>query len=358
LTIVINQFFIVINGGKMKRTQILVAGLLLILTSCRAANHQTLSEVFPMLKTEEFAEVKHTISCNSLAPLALINHYYNDDVAAVTNFVNELGKTKVRRYAKLPESKNVACPTINTYAFKNEALEFTFDVTNMFVVKDDVYYELEELPNIVTTYSSYSFSGSTTITEVFNSEGKEITDFSLSLPSLEFKELTELSGNNVNFTIETVGGIISVYDAVTFGLNVGEQIERFYEVISGDTFANLFDTNNNFTDDTMLLANIPQQLTFRNQKYKMITSGFFEWQDIQLDLLIAYFVNERDYDVFYLENPDIEYCIDEANTLYYAAGPSKFPLYSLVGHAIEQLLGLLLPQGGGSPMIFLNISCV
>ena len=342
----------------MKRTPILVASLLMTLTSCTNANRKTLSEVLPMLKTEEFNAVKHTVGCNSLAPLALINHYYNDNVATVTNFANELGKTKVRRYAKLPDDKNVACPTINTYVFTNEAIEFTFDVTNMFVVKDDVYYELEALPSIATTDSFYSFSGSTTITEILDSEGKEITEFSLSLPSLEFKELTEFSGNNVNFTIATVGGIISVYDAVTFGLNVGEQIERFYEVISGDTFANLFDTNNNFTDDTMLLANIPQQLTFRNQKYKMITSGFFEWQDIQLDLLIAYFVNERDYDAFYLENPDIEYCIDETNTLYYAAGPSKFPLYSLVGHAIEQLLGLLLPQGGGSPMLFLNISCV
>ncbi len=342
----------------MKRTQILVAGLLLILTSCRAANHQTLSEVFPMLKTEGFAEVKHTVSCNSLAPLALINHYYNDDVAAVTNFVNELQKTKVQRYKKLPESKNVACPTINTYVFTGDAVEFTFNVTNMFVVKEDVYYELESLPSISTTESSYSFSGSTTITEILDSEGKELTDFSLSLPSLEFKELTEFSGSNVNFTIETVGGIISVYDAVTFGLNVGEQIERFYEVISGNTFSSLFDANNNFTDDTMLLANIPQQLTFRNQKYKMITSDFFEWQDIQLDLLIAYFVNERDYDAFYLENPDVEYCLDETNTLYYIDGPSKFPLYSLVDHAIEQLLALTLPQGGGSPMLFLNISSV
>lgn len=342
----------------MKRIEILVVGLLLTLTSCGTLNRQTLGEVLPVLVTEEFAEVKHTVSCNSLAPLALINHYYNDDVAAVTNFVKELQNTKVRHYKKLPDEKNVACPTINTYAFTNEAIEFTFDVTNMFVLKDDVYYELETLPSIATTNGSYSFSGSTTITEILDSEGKEITEFSLSLPSLEFKELTEFSGNNVNFTIETVGGIISVYDAVTFGLNVGEQIERFYEVISGDTFATLFDANNNFTDDTMLLANIPQQLTFRNQKYKMITSGFFEWQDVQLDLLIAYFVNERDYDAFYLENPDIEYCIDETNTLYYAAGPSKFPLYSLVGHAIEQLLALTLPQGGGSPMLFLNISSV
>lgn len=222
------------------RTKILVTGLLLTLTACGAANRQTLGEVLPTLKNEVFNEVKHTASCNSLAPLAVINHYYNDDVTAVTAFVNELLATKVQRYKKLPENKNVACPTINTYVFTNERTTFTFDVTNMFVVKDNIYYELEELPSITPTRTTHSFSRSTMIVATRDLVGKEVTDFSLSLSDLEFRELTEFSENIVNFTLETHGGIISVYDEVTFGLDVGEHTARFYEVISDTNFATLF----------------------------------------------------------------------------------------------------------------------
>lgn len=342
----------------MKRIEILVVGLLLTLTSCGIVNKQVLATVLPLLTAHDYNGAKHTVSCNSLAPLALISHYYNDDTIAVAKFVDELEKTYVQDYAKLPESQNVACPTINTYVLTNEEVEFTFDVTNMFVFKNERYYEIETLPTFPTLYVTKSFSQSTIVVEIRDDNHHLVTNTPLDLRGLEFKESTLINQSSVKFTIETGGGIISVYDRVTFGLNVGEQTERFYEVISEETFASLFDANNNFTDETMLLANIPQQLNFRNQKYKMITSSFFEWQDIELDILIAYFVNARDYAAFYLENPDVEYCIDETNTLYYIDGPSKFPLYSLVGHPSEQLIALTLPKGEGSPMFFRNISSV
>lgn len=224
----------------MKKTNILVSSLLFILTSCAGQFKQNLGSLLPELLENEFSLVKHTIGCNSLAPLAIIDHYYNDDLAAITKFVSELEKTNLKKYKKLPDDKNVACPQINTYSFSNHETKFSFEIVNMFLVKDDLYYELEELPAIAATRTSHSFSGSTTILEVLDDNGGEVTELSIPLPLIEFEKITGFSERDVQFTIETHGGIISIYDAVTFGLDVGEQTEQFYKVINDNTFANLF----------------------------------------------------------------------------------------------------------------------
>lgn len=224
----------------MKKIKILVSSLFVLLSSCANFPDQKLGTILPELVENEFSLLKHTISCNSLAPLAIIDHHYNDDLAAIDKFIGELEKTSTKRYNEIPDNKNVLCPQINTYSFFNDELNFTFDVINMFVVKNDVYYELEQLSSFVATRTTHGFSKSTMILKILDASGEQLVDSSLTLPSLEFEEIAEFNGNDVKFTIETGGGIISIYDAVTFGLNVSEKVEQFYKVISDDTFSNLF----------------------------------------------------------------------------------------------------------------------
>lgn len=224
----------------MKKTKILVSSFLFILSSCTNSPKQNLGAILPELLENEFSLVKHTTNCNSLAPLAIVDHHYNNNSKAISTFISELEKTSVKKYEKLPDNKIVLCPQINTYSFSKGESKFTFDVVNMFVTKNDVYYELDKLPTIATTSTSHSFSGSTTILEVLDEVGGEVNDFSLNLPLLEFEEITGFNESNIKFTIETHGGIISIYDAITFGLNVGEQVEKFYKVISDSTFSSLF----------------------------------------------------------------------------------------------------------------------
>ena len=109
------------------------------------------------------------------------------------------------------------------------------------------------------------------------------------------------------------------------------------------------------TVETALLGHIPQDMEFRNKKYKMITEGFLELKNIELDSLIAYFINQKDYDMYISTNSDIEYCVDKTNNIYYAFGEDMLLIYSIVGYSINDLIAVTFPEGGGSPLIFMNI---
>lgn len=109
------------------------------------------------------------------------------------------------------------------------------------------------------------------------------------------------------------------------------------------------------TAETALLGHIPQDMEFRNKKYKMITEGFLELKNIELDSLIAYFINQKDYDMYISTNSDIEYCVDKTNNIYYAFGEDMLLIYSIVGYSINDLIAVTFPEGGGSPLIFMNI---
>lgn len=126
------------------------------------------------------------------------------------------------------------------------------------------------------------------------------------------------------------------------GTNVNSNTDSSFPV-EGDTM------------ETALLGHIPQDMEFRNKKYKMITEGFLELKNIELDSLIAYFINQKDYDMYISANSDIEYCVDKTNNIYYAFGEDMLLIYSIFGYSINDLIAVTFPEGGGSPLLFMSI---
>ncbi len=101
-----------------------------------------------------------------------------------------------------------------------------------------------------------------------------------------------------------------------------------------------------------LILSIPQEINFRNISYKSASENELEIKNYELDTILAYLINKEDYEEFYKDDPNLEYCLEENNSIYYANGIPKFPIYSLVNYSFEKVIAIYV-DGVGS-LIYVN----
>ena len=153
----------------------------------------------------------------------------------------------------------------------------------------------------------------------------------------------------------------SLSDNSIYSSNIGDSNES--QFLLNDN-SNSHKENNNQSNDvgsdkkndnTFLFSTCANEIVFRNSRYGHISGNFVNIKKIELNEIIAYLINQKDYENFYLENHNVEYCLFEQNNLYYAYGDAKFPIYSIKDYAITKFIAITLPSYEDMPMLFMNM---
>lgn len=100
-----------------------------------------------------------------------------------------------------------------------------------------------------------------------------------------------------------------------------------------------------------LVSTIPQKITYSGLEYVMADNEN-EIIEIVLDTIIAYLINLDDFDKFYNENPNIDYYVDETNSVYNVYGENKFPVYSIKNQSVSDYIAVKVNDG--SPILFIK----
>ncbi len=94
------------------------------------------------------------------------------------------------------------------------------------------------------------------------------------------------------------------------------------------------------------ILSLPSKIVFRNITYRSSSMSELNIKNYELDTILAYLINENDYEKFNSVNPNIEYCLDESNFIQYTNGTPKFPIYSIVNYSFEKVIAILVNEIG------------
>lgn len=118
------------------------------------------------------------------------------------------------------------------------------------------------------------------------------------------------------------------------------------------------DTTLSSDNNPFLLATGPGEFVFRNSKYIEAPNNLLKIEKSDLDEVIAYIINQCDYEKLYSEDPDVEYCLYESNSLYYAYGTPKFPIYSIKNHDVEKIIAVAIPNYEDAAGLYMNVELI